>query len=150
MQQRRTRMFICRPETIEIGGKTYRYRSQGEVRLARYLDLLKGAGVIKDWAYEQTTFVFPDDRYVIDFDVILPDGRLEYYEYKGMFDARSRRKLKLLLKYRPEVRLNLVFGQKSDARKVSKRLAAACNRLCVLGRNGLIDIGLDAAKWEAR
>jgi len=37
----------------------------------------------------------------------------------------------------------LFFGGliKSDVRKVSKRLAAACNRLCVLGRNGLIDIG---------
>jgi len=138
--KRFARDFNSKSETVEIGGKVCRFRSQGEIKLARHLELLKIGGHIRDWQFEQTTFRFPDDKYLVDFDVILPDGSLEYYEYKGMFDARSRRKLSLIQKYRPEVRVNLVFGSKADARKVSKKMASACKRVCVLSATkGLID-----------
>lgn len=132
--------FNNRPETVSIGGKECHFRSQGEIKLANYLELLKAGGHIQDWFYEQTTFVFPDDKYIVDFDVRNNDNTFEYYEYKGMFDARARRKLKLLNKYRPEIQLNLVFGNKRDAKKVSRVMASHCKRICVLTAKGLIDV----------
>jgi hypothetical protein len=138
--RRLQRDFKNRSETAIIGGKTCSFRSQGEIRLANYLELLKVGGHIKDWAFEQTTFHFPDDKYLVDFDVLYPDGRFGYFEYKGMFDARSRRKLKLLMKYKPEVELTLVFGSKSDARRVSRPIANFCKRICVMTAKGLIDL----------
>lgn len=127
-------------ESLTIGGKSCDFRSKGEARLANYLQLLKISGHIKDWAFEQTTFVFPDDKYLVDFDVLYPDGRFGYFEYKGYFDARSRKKLKLIMKYYPEAEITMVFGSKSDARRVSRPMANFCKRICILTAKGLIDL----------
>jgi len=131
--------FNNKPEEVCIGGKSFRVRSQGEKKLALYLELLKVGGHIKEWDFEQTTFHFPDDKYLVDFDVRTNNDEPEYYEYKGLFDARSRRKLQLLQKYRPEVKLTLVFAKRSDAKKVSKKMASFCKRVCILTAKGLID-----------
>lgn len=137
--RRFARDFHNKPEDVCIGGKSFRVRSQGEKKLAQYLELLKVGGHIKEWDFEQTTFIFPDDKYLVDFDVRTNKDEPEYYEYKGMFDARARRKLMLLQKYRPEVKLTLVFGSKRDAKKVSKKMASFCKRVCILTTKGLID-----------
>ena len=130
-----------KPEHCTIGGKDMYVRSQGEKKLAEYLELLKVGGCIKDWAFEQTTFTFPDDKYLVDFDVINPDGTFEYYEWKGFFDARSRRKLQLLEKYRPEVVITMVFANKSGALKFKRsKLSRFCKRVCTLTVKGLIDV----------
>jgi hypothetical protein len=129
--KRLIRDYHNRRETVTIGGKTFTVRSQLEKKIALYLDLLKANGHIKDWAFEQTTFRFPDDTYLVDFDVLENDGSFYYLEAKGYFDARSRRKLKLLNKYRPEVRLMLVLQSKSGLKKLG--LAKKyCWRVCLL------------------
>lgn len=130
-----------RPETVTIGGKTYRFRSQGEIRLAHYFEMLKNSGHIKDWAYEQTTFVFPDSKYLVDFDILNNDGTFEYYEYKGHYQNDTRKKIILLNKYRPEVKLSLVFKSRADAKKVSSKMQGLLHRLCIYGglTKGLID-----------
>lgn len=107
-----------RPETATIGGKTCHFRSQLEIKAANYLELLKTGGHIKDWAYEQTRFEFPDDKWLIDFDVLENDGNFYYVECKGHFEARDRRKLKLLFKYKPEVKILYIFENNSDRNKI--------------------------------
>jgi len=124
----------------EVGGKKCRFRSQLEWRFARYLELLKCSGQISEWQYEAAQFCFPDDKWLVDFVVQLPGGEIEYYECKGYFDARSRRKIRLLSKYYPEIQINFVFAKKSDAKRLSKRARAACKRICVFGTRGLVDI----------
>jgi hypothetical protein len=144
VDKRLCKEYNNRSEDVCIGGKSFRVRSQGEKKLAMYLEMLKLSGHIKDWAFEQTTFYFPDKlhpviTYLVDFDVLNIDGTFEYYEFKGLFDSNMRRKLKLLGEYRPEVRLTLVFNKKADARKVSKKMASFCKRVCILTAKGLID-----------
>ena len=117
--------------TIEIGGKLCKFRSKLEAKVAQYLQLLKDSGHIKDWQFEQTTFHFPDDRYLVDFDIIDPDGSIWYLEAKGYVTAKTKRNLRLLHKYRPEVVIDMVFQNKSDIKKLG--LAAKyCRRVCLL------------------
>ena len=104
--------------TCEIGGKVCNFRSKIEKKVAEYLELLKQAGHIKNWWYEQTTFHFPDDNWLIDFDVRENDDTFWYIECKGQFEARDRKKLKLLDKYRPEVKLLYVFWRKQHIEKM--------------------------------
>lgn len=120
-----------KPSTETIGGKTCNFRSKLEYKIAKYLQLLKDSGHIKDWQFEQTTFIFPDDRYLVDFDILENDGNFYYIEAKGRPDARTKRKLKLLAKYRPEVRVMLVFQNKKDIARLglSKKY---CWRVCLL------------------
>jgi hypothetical protein len=123
-----------------VGGREIYFRSLFEWRFAEYLEMLKLGKAIKDWAFEQTTFTFPDDKYLVDFDQLNNDGTFEYYECKGHWDARAKRKIQLLNKYRPEVQITLVFQSKRDMKKVSKKLASMCKRTCVFSKiRGLSD-----------
>ena len=110
-------------EDVTIGGKSFRVRSQGEKRLAEYLELLKIGGYIKDWAFEQTTFrtTAGDPFYIVDFDVLNNDGSFEYYEFKGMFKQSDATKLQLLFECRPEVKLTMVLESRKEAAKFSRR-----------------------------
>jgi len=105
-------------ETLCIGGKTCNFRSQLEVKTAQYLQLLKDNGHIKDWAYEQTRFEFPDSKYLIDFDVLNNDGSFFYIESKGYMDAQAKRKLKMLNKYYPHAIVDMVFSNRSDIKRL--------------------------------
>lgn len=105
-----------------VGGKLCKFRSKGERRLAHYLELLKCNGHIRDWAYEQTTFIFREEikgakMWKVDFDVLNNDGTLEYYEYKGWLKSSDVTKFRRLAKYRPECRVTLVMSgrKKKDA-----------------------------------
>jgi len=107
-----------RPETVTIGGKTINVRSQGEKKVAEYLEVLKQSGHIWEWAYEARTFRFPDDSWLIDFTVQENIGSFYHIEFKGHFEARDRRKLKLLFKYYPDARVLYVFQNRCDIRKM--------------------------------
>lgn len=116
---------------LVLDGKDYEFRSILESKVAKYLQLLKDTGHIKDWAYEQTRFEFPDDSYLVDFDVINNDGTFYYIEVKGYCTAKTKRNLRLLNKYRPEIVLDMVFANKKDIKKLG--LAAKyCRRVCLL------------------
>lgn len=121
-----------------IGGKEYNFRSKAEHKLARYLQLLKDSGYIKDWRYEQTKFCFPSEQdpvrtWLVDFDVLNNDGSFYYVEYKGHVEPDTKRKLLLLSQYRPEVELDMVFGNKKDMKRLGVRATACCRRVCTLG-----------------
>lgn len=126
-------------EDVTIGGKSFRVRSQGEKRLAQYLELLKAGGYIKDWAFEQTTFRTSagDPFYLVDFDVLNNDGTFEYMEFKGAVKQRDITKLQLLFECRPEVKLSMVFENKSSAAKFARRkVSRFCKGIFVQSRNG--------------
>jgi hypothetical protein len=130
--KRIARDFNSKRMTETVGGKTCNFRSKLEFRVAKYLQLLKDTGHIKDWAFEQTNFVFPDDEYLVDFDVLENDGSFYYIEAKGHPDERARRKLRLLNKYRPEVKIMMVFQNKKDAAKLGLAGRKYCWRVCLL------------------
>jgi hypothetical protein len=119
-------------ENVSIGGKCYTFKSKLEMRLAEYLQLLKDNGHIKDWWYEQTTFQFPDDKWIIDFDVRANDDTFYYIEAKGHFEARDKRKLTLLAKYKSEVVLWYVFSDNRSRKKMSKRYICICKRVVTI------------------
>jgi len=120
-----------------IGGKEHTYRSKGEHRIAKYLELLKVSGHIKDWAYEQTKFCFPSEKdpvktWLVDFDILENDGTFYYIEFKGHVEPDVKRKLFLLAKYRPEVKVDMVFYSKADAKRLGSRATSCCRRVCTL------------------
>jgi len=116
---------------IWIAGELYKFRSKLESKVAQYLQLLKENGYIKEWKYEYVTFRFPDDKYLVDFDITQNDGQHYYLEAKGYVTAKTKRNLRLLNKYRPEVIIDMVFQNKKDIKKLG--LARKyCRRVCLL------------------
>lgn len=116
-----------------IGGKSCNFRSKLEYAVAKHLELRKVSGLIRDWAYEKTTFKFPGFSWLMDFDVLNADGTFEYYECKGHFEANTRIKIKALAQERPEVRVTIVFcdnGQKKKCQKWTK--SRLFHRVCTL------------------
>jgi hypothetical protein len=110
-------------ETVNVGGKTCKFRSQGEKRLAQYLELLKVGGYIKDWAFEQTMFKTSsgDNFWLVDFDVLNNDGTFEYYEFKGAVKQRDITKLQLLFESNPDTVVTFVFENRNSAAKFARR-----------------------------
>lgn len=88
----------------DLGGQFF--RSSWEANYARYLNLLKSQGRIRDWQYEVHTFVFEKIKrgtrmYTPDFKVLLLDGTYEWHEVKGWMDQPSKTRLKRMAKYFP-------------------------------------------------
>ena len=99
-----------------IGGVRKFYRSRWEANYARYLELQKQNGLIKDWKHEKETFWFEGVSrgcvsYLPDFKITNNDGTIEFHEVKGWMDARSKTKIRRMAKYHPTVKLK-VFDSK--------------------------------------
>jgi hypothetical protein len=92
----------------EIGGQRCFFRSSWEANYARYLQWLKDADEIADWAHEPETLWLGTTGYIPDFRVTETDGTKTYHEVKGYMDHRSRQKLSLLKHRYPRVKLCLV------------------------------------------
>ena len=114
-----------------IGDKHYWFRSKLEHKLAQYLQLMKDTEYIKSWYYENTRFKFPDSSWLVDFMVRNNDNTVEFWEAKGLCEADTKRKIKLLAKYRPEVVITMVFQNKRDMEKFGK-YKAFCKRVCLI------------------
>lgn len=97
-----------------IGGQRNYYRSKWEANYARILEFQRKHGIVLSWRHEPKTFWFEEIRrgvrsYLPDFEVVYPDGRLEYHEVKGWYDSKSKTKTKRMAKYYPDVKLRMVF-----------------------------------------
>lgn len=97
----------------EIGGVKKYYRSRWEANYARYLDLLKQHGEIKEWLHEPETFWFEKIQrgcrsYLPDFRIVQKNDSVEYHEVKGYMDDRSKTKIKRMAKYHPKVKLIVI------------------------------------------
>jgi hypothetical protein len=107
-----------KPEIVEFDGKTCAFRSQLEKKIAYVLELQKQSGDIADWGYETTLWTFPDDQWLVDFTVTENDKQKYYIEAKGYFEARDRKKLKMLYKYYPNERLLYIMQNKCDIKRL--------------------------------
>ncbi len=118
------------PVTAYANCKVIKFRSKLEYRWANYLEFLKLAGEIKDWAYESHTFHFDNIgvvSWLIDFTIRNNDDTFEYHECKGHFEKRDVDKLKCLFKERPEVKVTYIFASKP---KLSVIKWGYLNRYC--------------------
>jgi hypothetical protein len=98
----------------EIAGRKIYFRSAWEANYARLLEVRRITGDILDWHYERTQYIL-DTRsgtttYIPDFDVTELDGTLSHHEVKGWMDERSKRKLSLMKRHHPTVKV-LVIGR---------------------------------------
>jgi len=89
------------------------FRSKWEANYALYLDFLVKQGEIKNWMYEEDTFMFERIKlgtrsYTPDFKIFNNDETVEYHEVKGYMDQRSKTKLKRMYIYYPEIVIILV------------------------------------------
>ena len=67
-----------------------------EASFADVLDSRKANGEIALWKYESIKFILADrTTYTPDFFVMLPDGRIEFYETKGFMRDDANVKLKV-------------------------------------------------------
>jgi hypothetical protein len=92
---------------ISLGDRRIYFRSQMEVKYAKYLEHLKATGKIQDWEYEPKTFWFEGIKrgvcsYKPDFLVTIERSQHYWVEVKGYMDQRSRTKIKRFGKYFPE------------------------------------------------
>lgn len=106
----------------EIGGYKKYYRSKWEANYARFLELSKNNGAIKDWKHEPDVFWFEQIKrgvrsYTPDFKITLLDDSIEYHEVKGWMDPRSKTKIKRMAKYYPNIKLIIIDSQWFKAAK---------------------------------
>ena len=98
---------------VEIGGKTYFYRSSWEANIASYLEFLKSKNEIKDWEYEVDTFWFLKIKrgvrsYKPDFKIFNFDDTFYYEEVKGWMDSKSKTKLNRMRIYYPKIDIRVL------------------------------------------
>lgn len=104
----------------EVGGKRNYYRSLWEANYARYLQMLKEHGQIKEWQHEPKTFWFEKimrgvRSYKPDFLVTLQNGLQEWHEVKGWLCPRSKTTLARMAKYYPNETIILIDSKRYKA-----------------------------------
>lgn len=114
--RRRTQTFYSRSASGTREDLGIYVRSAWEANYARYLNFLKASGQISGWRYEPKTFEFVAIKrgtrtYTPDFEVTLPDGRVQWHEVKGWMDQKSRTRLDRMAKYFPNETV-LIIGEK--------------------------------------
>jgi hypothetical protein len=103
-----------------VGGQRLFARSSWEVNYARFLEFRKQQQEITSWKHEPKTFWFEKVlrgcvSYKPDFEVHLPNGKIEYHEVKGWMDVRSKTVLNRMRIYHPEVTIVLVDAKRYKA-----------------------------------
>lgn len=104
------------PVEAIVDGRWVKFKSKLEYRWAQHLDLMKTAGLKKDFFYEFHTFRFKGENapkeYTPDFLVRNNDNSFEYFECKGLLQKYDLDKFKALWDERPDVKLTIVFWRK--------------------------------------
>lgn len=129
VEQASKRKLTWKAAWREIGGQRNYFRSAWEANYARYLEWLKGRGLIVSWKHEPETFWFEAIKrgcrsYLPDFVVVERDGSFVYHEVKGWMDDRSKTKIKRMAKYHPAVKLIVIDSKnyKAIAKTVSRMI----------------------------
>jgi len=77
------------------------YDSKLEAGYAMELDWMSKAGIIKEWISQFKLDLRINDthiaNYFVDFEVVFPDGRIEYHEVKGYETALWKLKWKMAI-----------------------------------------------------
>ena len=111
-----------------IGGKKKFFRSRWEANYARYLELLKLQGHIKDWLHEPKIFWFDGIKkgctnYTPDYQIFNKDGTHYWVEVKGWMCPRSKTKIRRFKKYFPDEKLIVVDADWFKKNNVKCRIA---------------------------
>lgn len=108
---------------IVVAAPVVKRRMNGlESEYAQQLEWQKRAGIIEDWKFEAIKLRLAKRTYItIDFDVWLPDGKLEFRECKGHMEDDAAVKLKVVAEMYPRHRFLLV--RKVDGRFILKDVA---------------------------
>ena len=122
------RKFGNRPEITTIGGQTCHFRSQFELKWAKYLQFLVNSKLIEAWKYESRTFYFTGYKtgkmnYLPDFKVIENDGTVVWQECKGAHDGPMNTRFKRMAEQYPDEIMDLV-SWKFEKRNAQKRSVA--------------------------
>jgi hypothetical protein len=116
-----------------INGKAYNFRSKGEYKLALYLEAIRVFGLIKNWEHESHNFVFGNIfSWLVDFTVRNNDDTFEYFEYKGLVEMDTKRKLYALAEYYPKTVITMVMADRRGVKKLGSRASCICKRVCLL------------------
>lgn len=91
---------------VKIDGITF--ASQIEAQRYIELKLLKQAGIIKDFELQPVFKLHAGIKYIADFKVIYPDGRVEFEDVKGVETPVFKLKMKLLKTDYPDVILRII------------------------------------------
>ncbi len=84
--------------TEQVGGQEIYFRSRGEFFYCQYLDWLKQAGEIKEWAYEDVHYECNNGKkYTPDFHVTHHDDQVHIHEFKGPLLPKNVTQIKALL-----------------------------------------------------
>jgi len=90
-------------------GPWHPFRSKWELEYAKYLDVMKAAGQIRDWAYEgEHLDIGIGARYTPDFRLVCFDGLIQYREVKGYKREAAMVRLKVAAKLYPQYTFVLV------------------------------------------
>jgi len=104
---------------VTVGGKTFTIKSSWEYDVALYLEFLKSNGLISDWQYEPTRFVFKYNTlgvrtYKPDFGVTR-GNRVYYLEVKGWPDKKYIIKRELMAEEYPDVKMLYILKDQYHA-----------------------------------
>lgn len=113
-------MFRAKQGWRVIADRRIYFRSEWEAKVARYFQMLKEVGQIKEWEHEPQTFWFNEIKrgtrsYLPDFKITTLCGDHYWVEVKGYMDRKSQTKLKRFKKYYPKEEL-FVFDEEWFAR----------------------------------
>jgi len=102
------RMAAAKPKRSKYGAtRTNGYASKREARFAHDLGMLKLAGKVSFWFEQVPIKLSPGVKYVLDFMVFEPDGKVRFIEVKGFETAMWKVKMKLLATSHPEIAARL-------------------------------------------
>jgi len=110
---RKSRVYRSIQGWKTIGGRKIYFRSNWEVKFAKYLQWLKEQNQIKEWEHEPETFWFEKIKrgvrsYMPDFKVTRLDDTHYWVEVKGYMDKKSHTKIKRFGLYYPKEQLVIV------------------------------------------
>lgn len=108
-----TRIYRANQGWHEISGRKFYFKSDWEVKFAKFLQFLKEQKHIHEWEYEPQTFWFDEIKrgirsYLPDFKIINLDATYYWVEVKGYMDRKSRTKIKRFKKYYPQEQLVVI------------------------------------------
>lgn len=96
-----------------------KFPSKAEADRYVELSILKQSGIIKDFELQPVFKLYAGIKYIADFKVIYPDGRVEFEDVKGVETPVFRLKLKLFKADYPDVILRIIGGK--EKRKIRKK-----------------------------
>jgi len=77
-----------------------------EKRYAIYLDIQKACGEVLRWRFEPLKLkLAPATFWTPDFELVMPDGKIELHETKGHWEDDARVKIKIAAQMFPEFRI---------------------------------------------